>query len=176
MKRLVESSPCESSVSCPYKTIVYSVLPQETSSGEEEVEEEDMGCGTESGEEEIEEELGVTQDSLEVPRNTRTTSGANLRADDVIVLEFARPQRKRTQRCYPLFFFFFFSFILSHFYVGSMYDNIRLHVARIYTSSADSPFSLTSSFTLSKHLLLGLPLFLLPCTFISITLLPYLQN
>ena len=29
-----------------------------------------------------------------------------------------------------------------------------------------------SSFTLSNHLLLGLPLFLLPCTFISIALLP----
>ena len=67
---------------------------------------------------------------------------------------------------------FFFSFILSHFYVGSMYDDIRLHVARSYTSSADSPFSLMSSFTLSNHLLLGLPLFLLPCTFITIALLP----
>ena len=60
----------------------------------------------------------------------------------------------------------------SHFYVGSMYDDIRLHVARSYTSSADSPFSLMSSFTLSNHLLLGLPLFLLPCTFITIVLLP----
>ena len=60
----------------------------------------------------------------------------------------------------------------SHFYVGSMYDDVRLHVARSYTSSADSPFSLISSFTLSNHLLLGLPLFLLPCTFISIALLP----
>ena len=43
-----------------------------------------------------------------------------------------------------------------------MYDDIRLHVARSYTSSADSPFSLMSSFTLFNHLLLGLPLFLLP--------------
>ena len=60
----------------------------------------------------------------------------------------------------------------SHFYVGSMYDDIRLHVARSYTSSADSPFSLMSSFTLSNHILLGLPLFLLPCTFIIIALLP----
>ncbi len=60
----------------------------------------------------------------------------------------------------------------SNFYVGSMYDDIRLHVARSYTSSADSPFSLISSFTLSSHLLLGLPLFLLPCTFIYIALLP----
>ena len=41
-----------------------------------------------------------------------------------------------------------------------------------YTSSADSPFSLMSSFTLSNHLLLVLPLFLLPCTFITIALLP----
>ena len=60
----------------------------------------------------------------------------------------------------------------SNFYVESMYDDIRLHVARSYTSSADSPFSLMSSFTLSNHLLLGLPLFLLPCTFITIALLP----
>ena len=60
----------------------------------------------------------------------------------------------------------------SHFYVGSMYDDIRLHVARLYTSSADSSFSLISSFTLTNHLLLGLPLFLLPCTFITIALLP----
>ena len=39
----------------------------------------------------------------------------------------------------------------SHFYVGSMCDDISLHVARSYTSSADSPFSLMSSFTLSNH-------------------------
>ena len=49
------------------------------------------------------------------------------------------------------------------FYVGSLCDDIRLHVAQSYTSSADSPFSLRSSFTLSNHLLLGIPLFLLPC-------------
>ena len=60
----------------------------------------------------------------------------------------------------------------THFFVGSMYDDIRLHVARSYTSSADSPFSLMSSFTLSNHIVLGLPLFLLPCTFITIALLP----
>ena len=60
----------------------------------------------------------------------------------------------------------------SHFYVASMYDDIRLHVARAYTSSADSPFSLISSLTLSNRLLLGLPLFLLPYAFISIALLP----
>ena len=62
--------------------------------------------------------------------------------------------------------------IPTHFYVGSMHDETRLHVARSYTSSADSPFFLMSSFTLSNHLLLGLPLFLLPCTFITIALLP----
>ena len=60
----------------------------------------------------------------------------------------------------------------SHFYVGYMYDDIHLHVARSYTSSADGPFYLMSSFTLSNHLLLGLPLLLLPCTFITIALLP----
>ena len=46
------------------------------------------------------------------------------------------------------------------FYEGLMYDDIRLHVAQSYTSSADSPFSFISSFTLSNHLLVGLPLFL----------------
>ena len=30
----------------------------------------------------------------------------------------------------------------SHFYVGAMYDDIRLHVARSDTPSADSPLSL----------------------------------
>ena len=35
----------------------------------------------------------------------------------------------------------------------SVYDDIRLHVARSYTSSADNPFSLISSFILSNHLL-----------------------
>ena len=59
-----------------------------------------------------------------------------------------------------------------NFYVWSMYDDIRLLVARSYTSSADNHFSLISSFTLSNHLLLGHPLFLLPKTFISIALLP----
>ena len=72
-------------------------MSQETSSGEEEVEEEmgcgSMGCGTGSAEE-IEEELGVSQDSLEVPQRRKTRT--NLQADDVIVLEFARPQRKGT--------------------------------------------------------------------------------
>ena len=60
----------------------------------------------------------------------------------------------------------------SHFDVGSMYDDIRLRVARSYTSSADSPFSLISPLTLSYHLLLGLPLFRLLCTLNSITILP----
>ena len=36
---------------------------------------------------------------------------------------------------------------LSHFYVGSMWDDSRLHAARSYTSSPDSPSSLRSSFT-----------------------------
>ena len=52
-----------------------------------------------------------------------------------------------------------------------MYDGIRLHVARSYTSSADSPFYLIPSLTPSIHLLLGPSLFLLPCPFISIDLL-----
>ena len=37
-----------------------------------------------------------------------------------------------------------------------MYDDVRLHVARSYTSSADSPFSLILPLTPSNHLLLGL--------------------
>ena len=44
----------------------------------------------------------------------------------------------------------FFSFILFPLLCG-------VDVARSYTSSADSPFSLMSSFTLSNHLLLCLP-------------------
>ena len=56
-----------------------------------------------------------------------------------------------------------------------MYDDIRLHVvAWSYTPSPDSPYSLTSSLTLSNHLLLGLPL--LPCTFVSIALLALLRS
>ena len=50
-----------------------------------------------------------------------------------------------------------------------MYDDVRLHLTRSYTSSADSPFSLISSFTLSTiSTYLLHTLFLLPCTFISI--------
>ena len=53
----------------------------------------------------------------------------------------------------------------SQFFVGSMFDDIRLHVVRSYTSSPDSPFSLISPLTLSNHpLLVVLPLFLLPGT------------
>ena len=59
---------------------------------------------------------------------------------------------------------FFFSFILFPLLCGvDLYDDIRLHVAQplSYTSSADCLFNLMSSFTLSSHLLLCLPLFLL---------------
>ena len=38
----------------------------------------------------------------------------------------------------------FYSILIPTFMSGSMYDDIRLHVARSYTSSADSPFSLIS--------------------------------
>ena len=51
--------------------------------------------------------------------------------------------------------FFFISFPLL--FVFDVRCDIRLHVARSYTSSADSPFSLISSFTLSNQLLLALP-------------------
>ena len=50
----------------------------------------------------------------------------------------------------------------SHFYVGSMFDDTRLYVAWPYTSSPASPSSLISSLTWSNHLLLGVPLFLVP--------------
>ena len=59
---------------------------------------------------------------------------------------------------------------LSHFYVGSIWDDSRLHAARSNTSP-DSPFSLRSSFTQSAHLFFGHPL-LLPCTSVPITLFP----
>ena len=39
---------------------------------------------------------------------------------------------------------------LYHFHVGSIWDDSRLHAARSYTSSHDSPFSLRSSFTQSS--------------------------
>ena len=60
----------------------------------------------------------------------------------------------------------------SHFYMGSMYNDKRHHVHRSPTSSADSPSSLISSFTLFNHLLLCITLFLLTCTFSSIAFLP----
>ena len=49
------------------------------------------------------------------------------------------------------------SFLLPfHLSPSLIYDDIRLHVTRSYTSSPDSPFSLISSLTLSNHLLLCL--------------------
>ena len=56
--------------------------------------------------------------------------------------------------------------------MGSIWDDSRLHAARSYTSSPDSPFSLRSSFTQSAHLFFGLPLLLLPYTSIPVTLFP----
>ena len=61
----------------------------------------------------------------------------------------------------------------SYFYVGSIFDDIHLHVARSYTSLADSP-SFISSLTLSNHLLSVIQLFLPSYTVISIVLLPAL--
>ena len=55
---------------------------------------------------------------------------------------------------------------------SSKVDNIRLHVALSYAFSANRPFSLIPSLTLANHRLLGLLVFLLPCNFISVTLLP----
>ena len=55
-------------------------------------------------------------------------------------------------------FFFFFAFVVFPVNVGSIYHDIRLHVARSYTSSADSPFSAIPSRTLSNHFLVGVPL------------------
>ena len=57
-----------------------------------------------------------------------------------------------------------------HFYVRSIFD--APSCGTVVHSSVASPFSLISSLTLSNQLLLGLPLFLLPCTFVSIALLP----
>ena len=55
---------------------------------------------------------------------------------------------------------------------GSMFDDIRAHVARSYTSSPAVHSRDISPLTLSNHLLLGLPLIRITCTSISITLLP----
>ena len=52
--------------------------------------------------------------------------------------------------------YLFFLFIV--FPLGSMFDDIRLHVARSYTSYPDSPFSFISPLTLCSHLLTGCPL------------------
>ena len=60
---------------------------------------------------------------------------------------------------------------LSHFYMGSMWDDSHLHAARSYTSSPGSPFSLRS-FSQSALLFFCLPLLLLLCTSIRITLFP----
>ena len=47
--------------------------------------------------------------------------------------------------------FFCFLFILFTLLSGSIYDDINLHVAQSYTSSADSSFSMISPLTLSNH-------------------------
>ena len=95
---------------------------------------------------------------------------------------WVRSQRGWThKKCWIFSFFFllFFHSSSSYIYIPTfmwgrctMRYASSLHVARSYTSSSGSPFSLIPSLTLSMHLLLGLPLFLLPCTFISIALLP----
>ena len=59
----------------------------------------------------------------------------------------------------------------SHFYMGLMFDDISLHVARSYTTPVNRPFSLISSHTLSNHLLLCLSL-LFSCTSITIAIRP----
>ena len=57
-----------------------------------------------------------------------------------------------------------------------MYVDIRLHVARSYTAYPASLFSLITSLLLSNHLLLCLPIFLLPYSSIPISLLPTLSS
>ena len=44
----------------------------------------------------------------------------------------------------------------SHFYVASIFHDMCLHVARLYLSYPNHPFSLISPLTLSDYLLLGL--------------------
>ena len=81
-------------------------------------------------------------------------------------------RNKAASNVYRCCYSFHSSFLLLlHLIPTFMYDDIPLHVVRSYTSSADSPFPLISSFTLSNHLFLGLPLFLLPCTFNSYVVL-----
>ncbi len=89
---------------------------------------------------------------------------------------------------------------ITTFISGSIYDYTRLLVCSTFVhflrrqsllfdiiphsvqpsslrpSSLPSPFSLISSITQSNHLLLGLPLFLLTATFISITLQTRIQH
>ena len=67
---------------------------------------------------------------------------------------------------------FFFFFIFSHFYVGSMCLVRRLHLGRSCASSPENSLSDKSFLMLSNHLHFGLPLLLFPGTFIPITLLP----
>ena len=66
----------------------------------------------------------------------------------------------------------FFVYIFSHFYVESMFLASVLHLLLSHTSSPVNPFDLRSSLIQSVHLRFGLPLLLLPCISISITLLP----
>ena len=73
--------------------------------------------------------------------------------------------------CFTRIFFFFF-FIFSHFYVGSMCLVRRLHLDRSCASSSDNPLSDKSFLMLSIHLRFGLPLLLFPGTSIPNTLFP----
>ena len=59
--------------------------------------------------------------------------------------------------------------ILVPLFCASMFDDICSSVVH---SLPDSPFSLMTLLTLSNRLLLGLPLFHLPCAYISIVILP----
>ena len=67
----------------------------------------------------------------------------------------------------------FFSSYYSQFYVGSMYEGIRL-AARSNASYTNSPFPLIPplSLTLPNYRLLRHPLCLIPCTFTSSAFLP----
>ena len=71
--------------------------------------------------------------------------------------------------CWRIFFFFF---IFSQFYVGSMCLMRRLHLGRSCMSSSDNPLSDKSFLMLSNHLRFGLPLLLFPGISIPITLFP----
>ena len=67
---------------------------------------------------------------------------------------------------------FFFFFIFSHFYVGSMCLVRCLHLGRSCASSSDNRLSDKSFLMLSNRLRFGLPLLLFPGTSIPITLFP----